>query len=115
MSPRQIALSIGTPAGLRISLSNALRHDRVSFGAVHVAQWAGDSKTATSAILPATDCVVTFGGSGAAKIAAAEEVFSDPIALPLPTGADLAVSLYSEDFERACRHAHGGGQTTFLL
>jgi lysophospholipase L1-like esterase len=92
---RQVAhLSIGTQTALRIRFSNALGRDAVSFGAVHVAQWAGDSKHVTSAILPATDRVVTFGGSGTVTIAGGADVFSDPVSLPLPAGADLAVSFY---------------------
>ena len=92
---RQIAhLSIGTPTGLRIRLSNALGWNAVSFGAVHVAQWAGDGTNVTSAILPATDRVVTFGGSSTVVIPGGAEVFSDPVSLPMPAGADLAVSFY---------------------
>ena len=92
---RQIAhLSIGTKTGLRIKLSNALGKDPVSFGSVHVAQWAGDSSNLTSAVLPESDRVVTFEGSASVVIPGGEEVFSDPIALPLPAGADVAVSLY---------------------
>jgi len=92
---RQIVhLSIGTKTGLRIKLSNALGKDPVSFGSVHVAQWAGDSDNLTSAILPDSDRVVTFDGSATVVIPGGEEVFSDPIALRLPAGSDLAVSLY---------------------
>ena len=92
---RQIAhLSIGTQTGFRIRLSNALGKDPVSFGAVHVAQWAGDGKNMTSAIVPATDHVVTFSGSATVVIPAGAEVFSDPIQMLLPAGSDLAVSIY---------------------
>ncbi len=92
---RQIAhLSIGTRTGLRIKLSNALGTDPVVFGAVHVAQWAGDSKNVTSAIVLRTDRVVTFAGSATVVIPGGGEVFSDPIPLPLAPGADVAVSVY---------------------
>jgi len=113
---RQIAhLSIGTLRQLRIRLSNALGHDAVSFAAVHVAQWAGDSKTITSAILPATDRVVTFGGSETVAIPGGAEVLSDPIALPLPAGADVAVSLFIPHTSNVPATMHTfGDQTTYF-
>jgi lysophospholipase L1-like esterase len=92
---RQIAhLSIGTRTGLRLKLSNALGTDPVTFAAVHIAQWAGDSKNVTSAIMPSTDRVVTFAGSATVIIPGGTEVLSDPIPFPLATGADVAVSVY---------------------
>jgi lysophospholipase L1-like esterase len=115
---RQIAhLSIGTKTGLRIRLSNALSRDPVSFGAVHVAQWAGDSKNVTSAIVPATDQVVTFGGVSVVTIPGGAEVFSDPILLPLPAGADLAVSFYIPRNSNvpATMHTFGDQKTYFCL
>ena len=115
---RQIAhLSIGTPSALRIKLSNALGRDPVSFGAVHVAQWAGDSKTVTSAILPGTDRVVTFGGAATVSIPGGAEVLSDPILLPLPAGADLAVSLYVPRTSNvpATMHTFGNQTAYFAL
>jgi lysophospholipase L1-like esterase len=113
---RQVAhLSIGTLTGLRIRLSNALGRDPVLFGSVHAAQWAGNSKTSTSAIVPTTDYVVTFAGSGTVKIPGGEDVVSDPIALPLPAGADLAVSLYIPKSSNVPATMHTlGGQTAYF-
>jgi lysophospholipase L1-like esterase len=113
---REIAhLSIGTQTGIRIRLSNALGKDSVSFGAVHVAQWAGDAKTVTSAILPATDQVVTFCGSTTIVIPGGEEVFSDPIPMPLPAGADLAVSIFVQRTSNVPATMHQfGNQTSYF-
>jgi lysophospholipase L1-like esterase len=113
---REIAhLSIGTQTGIRIRLSNALGKDSVSFGAVHVAQWAGDAKTVTSAILPATDQVVTFCGSSTIVIPGGEEVFSDPIPMPLPPGADLAVSIFIPHASNVPATMHQfGNQTSYF-
>jgi len=113
---RQIAhLSIGTASGLRIRLSNALGKEAVSFGAVHVAQWAGDSAHVTSAILPATDRIVTFGGSRTVAIAPGADVFGDPVSLALPPGANLAVSFYIPKTSNVPATMHTlGGQTAYF-
>ena len=113
---RQIAhLSIGSLAGLRIRLSNALGRDAVTFASVQVAQWAGDSKTVTSSILPETNRAVTFSGSKTVVIPGGGEVLSDPIALPLPAGADLAVSLYIPKTSNVPATMHQfGNQTAFF-
>jgi lysophospholipase L1-like esterase len=92
---RQIAhLSIGSVSGLRIRLSNALGRSAVTFGEVHVAQWAGSCENVTSAILPATDRIVTFGGSRTVILAAGADILSDRVSLKVPAGTDVAISLY---------------------
>ena len=115
---RQIAhLSLGSPTGLRIRLSNALGRDAVSFASVHAALWAGDSAHSSSAILPATDHIVTFHGSPQVTIPGGAEVFSDAIALPVPGGADLAVSLYIPHSSNvpATMHIFGNQTAYFAL
>jgi len=108
---RQIAhLSIGTASALRLRLSNSLGRQQVSFGAVHIAQWAGKS-----AIVPETDHVVTFCGSDIVTIPAGEEVWSDPIAFPQPAQADLAVSLYIPKTSNVPATMHTfGNQTAYF-
>jgi lysophospholipase L1-like esterase len=115
---RQIAhLSIGTARGLRIKLSNALGKFAVTFGVVHVAQWAGNAETLTSAIVPATDRIVTFGGSRAVVLPPGADVVSDRIVLPLLAGGDLAVSFYIPRTSNvpATMHMHGGQTAYFSL
>jgi lysophospholipase L1-like esterase len=113
---RQIVrLSVGSPTGLRIKLSNALGKEPVTLGSVHVAQWAGDSAHLTSAIVPITDQIVKFGGSGTIMIPAGAEVFSDPVSFPSPAGVDLAVSFYIPKSSNVPATVHTfGNQTTYF-
>lgn len=108
---RQVAhLSIGTTTAVRLKLSNALGKQQVSFGAVHVAQWAGKS-----AIIPETDRVVTFCGAATVSLPPGEEVLSDPVSLPLPAGADVAVSLYIPKSSNVPATMHTfGNQTAYF-
>lgn len=113
---RQIVhLSVGSATGLRIKLSNALGKEPVTLGSVHVAQWAGDSANVTSAIVPATDQIVRFSGSGTIVIPGGAEVFSDPVAFPLQAGTDLAVSFYIPKTSNVPATVHTfGNQTTYF-
>ncbi len=110
---RQIShLTIGTRTGIRLRLSNALGKDAVSFGAVHVAKLLSDS-----AIVSDTDRVVTFSGLETLTIPAGAEVLSDPIPMPLPAGADLAISLYIPRSSNvpATMHTFGNQASYFSL
>ena len=113
---RQIAhLSIGAVSSLRIRLSNALGKTAISFASIHVAQWAGSGAGVTSAILPATDQIVTFCGSATLTIAAGDDVFSDPVSFPLPAGADLAVTFYIPKASNVPTTMHTfGNQTAYF-
>jgi len=115
---RQIAhLSLGAASSLRIRLSNALGKAAVSFSSIHVAEWAGNPSNPTSAILPATDRIVTFRGSSTFTIAAGADILSDPVSLPLPAGSDLAVSFYIPKASNiaATMHTFGNQKTYFAL
>jgi lysophospholipase L1-like esterase len=115
---RQIAhLSLGAASSLRIRLSNALGKAAVSFASIHVAQWAGNPSNPTSAILPATDRIVTFFGSATITVAAGADIFSDPVSLPLPAGSDLAVSFYIPKTSNipATMHTFGNQKAYFAL
>lgn len=114
---RQVAhLSIGTQSALRIKLSNALGKDAVTFGAVHVARWAGSSDKVTSAILPETDRAVNFAKAAKIVIPAGAEVWSDPIVLPLAAGSDLAVTFYIPRSSNVPATMHTfGNQTAFFV
>ncbi|MBO0841314.1 MAG: SGNH/GDSL hydrolase family protein, partial [Sciscionella sp.] len=82
--------SIGGSA-LRVRLTNEFGDVAIRFGEVHVARRAGSTQTA---IDPATDRRVTFGGSGSVVIPAGSPAVSDPVDLDLPGGSDLVVSVY---------------------
>lgn len=86
---RQIAhLSMGG-AKIRLKLSNRFGTVPVTFTAVHVARGTGGSS-----IDAATDRTVTFGGMATLTVPPGAEFWSDDIDLPVPRGADVAVSIY---------------------
>lgn len=86
---RQIVhVSIGGER-VRVVLSNAFGSVPLAVGAAHVALRAKDA-----AIEPTSDRALTFGGSASAVIAAGAVVVSDPVNLPVPAFADLAVDVY---------------------
>jgi lysophospholipase L1-like esterase len=74
---------------VRVKLANAFNGPRVEIGAAHVALRAKDS-----AIVPASDRALTFGGAATVKIAPGAVVVSDPVDLAIPPLADVAISLY---------------------
>ena len=77
---------------VRVQLSNALGNPAVTIGAAHIAL---DLKG--SAISPASDRTLTFGGRASFSIPPGALVVSDPVELDVPKLADLAVSLYLPD------------------
>jgi lysophospholipase L1-like esterase len=85
MFPR---LSIGGDT-IRIRLSNAAGTADLVIASTHVAR-----RAAGPAIVPATDRVVTFNGSGAVKIPAGAFAISDPVSLAVSPLDDLAVSIH---------------------
>jgi lysophospholipase L1-like esterase len=74
---------------VRIRVSNAVGGASVALGSAHIAIRSKDS-----AIVPATDHALTFGGKPAATIYAGQVLISDPVNLTVPPLADVAVSLY---------------------
>ncbi len=86
MFPR---VSIGGDS-IRLRLSNAAGTGDLVVASTHVAL----KGNAVASIRPGTDRVVTFNGSGAAKIPAGAFAISDPVALEVAPLADLAVSIH---------------------
>ncbi|HVJ03692.1 MAG TPA: SGNH/GDSL hydrolase family protein [Sphingomonas sp.] len=76
---------------LRVRLSNAFGNAPLTIGAASVARSAGN---ATSRIDPATLRPLTFGGQAHVVIPAGADYWSDPVALPVEAGADLAITLF---------------------
>lgn len=76
----------------RVRITNEFGDAPLQVGAVHTALSAGNS--ANGAIETTTDHAVTFGGQAGVTIPTGAAVVSDPINMPLPSEANLAVSIY---------------------
>jgi lysophospholipase L1-like esterase len=76
----------------RVRLTNAFGSSPVTVGAAHLARRAGGS-----AIVPASDRRLTFGGQQTFTMMPGVVVVSDPVDLDVPALSDLAVSLYFPD------------------
>ena len=74
---------------LRVRLSNAYGVKPLTIGAAHI----GLRATGPS-VLPDSDRTLTFGGEASATIAAGALLLSDPIELPVPPLADIAITFF---------------------
>jgi lysophospholipase L1-like esterase len=74
---------------VRVQLSNALGNPALTVGAAHIALRQKDS-----AVLPASDRLLTFDGRASISIPPGALVVSDPVSLNVPKLTDLAISLY---------------------
>src|SRR5579884_435625 len=104
-------LSLGGPR-LRVRLSNAYGARPLHVRAARVALRAQAAST-----VPGSDRPLTFGGCASVNIPAGALVVSDPVALPVPPQADLAVSLYLPGEVPASFQVTGHGnahQTNYL-
>ncbi|WP_372346540.1 hypothetical protein [Streptomyces sp. KL116D] len=91
MTLRQIVhLSVAGRA-VRVRLTNEFGSTPLTIGAAHVARRA-DGGPGT-AVDPAADRTLRFGGRTATTLAAGAQVWSDPVALATEAGGDLVVSL----------------------
>jgi lysophospholipase L1-like esterase len=86
---RQIVHTSISGSAVRIDLSNAFGSGPVTIADVHVAARAGGSS-----IDPATDRAVTFGGAASVTVATGQKAVSDPVALTVGAGQDIAVSFF---------------------
>ena len=94
---------------LRLTLSNAAGIAPVRVGEVHVALHERDSE-----IIAASDRRVTFGGHPSFMVQPGALVVSDPVELPLPALAELAVSLYLPEANTAVTTHELGLNTTYV-
>jgi hypothetical protein len=92
-------------AGL-IRLTNAFGTDGAVVGGVTAGLRATGAALVTGTLRPAT-----FGGARAVTVAAGADAVSDPVALPVAAGQDVAVSLYVRGPADAATR-HGGAYTT---
>jgi lysophospholipase L1-like esterase len=74
---------------LRVRLSNEFGTAPLTIAAAHIALTDGDSR-----IQPATDRVLTFGGSPKIIIPAGAPAFSDPVEMAVRPFAEVSISLY---------------------
>ena len=74
---------------VRIRVSNTFGTQPLEVGAAQVGLRAKDA-----AVVPGSNRKLSFGGASSVTIPPGAVVVSDAVTLPVPTGADLAVSLY---------------------
>jgi len=106
---RQIVYtSVGGPAA-RIRLSNLFGSSSVTISDVHIALVSSGSSTQAG-----TDHVVTFGGAGTVTIGANAEVYSDSIAMTIPSLSELAISFYLPNSTTVQTYHWIGEQTNYV-
>ncbi|WP_448664178.1 SGNH/GDSL hydrolase family protein [Sphingomonas sp. CJ20] len=76
---------------LRVRFSNAFGTAPLAIGAATIAR---SADLASPRIDPATLRTLTFGGKPGAVIPAGADYWSDPVALAVPAGADLTISIH---------------------
>lgn len=110
-SIRQIVhLSLGG-SQLRVRLSNVFGTAPLLVSAASVARAIAPGSADTDA---ATMQALRFDGHSTVSIPAGAEYYSDPIAMQLPAGADLAISLHFSG-EPARQTSHSGARSTSFL
>lgn len=108
---RQIVRVTRGGGTIRIKLSNVMSNAPLRLQNVHVAR---ALSPAGAAIDAASDRAVTFGGMSDIVIPAGADYLSDPIAIPLPDQADLAVSFHMAE-PPAQQTGHPGSRATSYL
>lgn len=107
---RQVArVSLGGPR-LRIVLSNAYGRQPLIVGRATVARPQNDGAVVGDSLR-----TVTFGGREAATIPPGASLVSDPVALPVPALAQVAVSLYLPDATPVSTFHWDGRQTGWIV
>jgi lysophospholipase L1-like esterase len=94
---------------VRVRLSNAYGRESVTVGAAHIALRANES-----AVVPASDHPLTFGGRPSVVIPADAMVLSDPVSLDLPASADVAISLFLPKPTAAAGIHYAAQQTSYI-
>ena len=107
---RQIVRPSIGGSSLRVRLSNLYGTAAVTIGPVRIARHAGES-----AIQPATDRAVTFGGKSTVTIARGADALSDPVAYPVIALEQLAITFYVPDSSQASTLHGVGMQTAYIV
>jgi lysophospholipase L1-like esterase len=87
---RNIVWASAAGRSARVRLSNVFGTQPVTFSQVDIGRSAGGA-----AVTAGTNHRVTFRGRASVRIRPGAEVVSDPVALNVPAGTDLAVSLFT--------------------
>jgi len=106
-----VHLSIGGPE-VRVRFSNAFGTQPLVIDAAHIAR---AIKSGTSAIDPASDTALTFGGAPSVTIPAGAEYDSDPVAFPAAPGGDIAVTFHLPQAPAQETGHPGSRSTSFYL
>ena len=94
---------------VRVRLSQRFSTTSLGVEAAHIA-----IRSTGSGIVPATDRPLAFGGSPTVTVPAGEDVWSDPVALDVSGGQDLAISLYVPGpFVPTTEGGRGGTKTSY--
>ncbi len=96
---------------IRLRLSNAMSNEPLSLRNIHVAT---GTATGSSAIDPASDRPVTFGGLSGIVIPAGADYISDPIEMTVPDQSALAISFHIPETPKQ-QTGHPGSRTTSWL
>ncbi|MET9607328.1 GDSL-type esterase/lipase family protein [Streptomyces sp. NPDC006512] len=107
---RQILHLDGGGEALRILFSNEYGKKPLIIEAARLA-----ISTSGSAIDPTTDTALRFGGATEVAIPAGERLLSDPIALAVPAGTDLALTLYLPEETGLATYSHTPSQNAYVL
>ena len=106
---RQIVYtSVGGPAA-RIRLSNLFGSSSVTISDVHIALVSSGSSTQSG-----TDHLITFNGASTVTIGANAEVYSDSIAMTIPSLSELAISFYLPNSTSVQTYHWIGEQTNYV-
>ncbi|OLF06798.1 hypothetical protein BLA60_30065 [Actinophytocola xinjiangensis] len=104
-----VRASVGGRA-VRVRLTNALGTGPLRLASVTVAL----GVPGTAAAVAGTVRALTFGGSPPVVVPAGGQVWSDPVALAVPDGGDLLVSVFTGEWTGPVTHHEHAHQTSFL-
>lgn len=94
---------------VRIRLSNAYGAAPLVIGEVHVARAA-----AGSSIVPGSDQTLTFNGQPSITIPTGALALSDPVTFPVPSLANLTISIYVPDSTGPATYHESADQTEYI-
>ena len=103
-----VHLSLGGPE-VRVRISNIMGSQSLEIGAAHVALRGNGS-----AIQAASDRELTFAGAAGVTVPPNAMVLSDPVKLAVPTGSDLAISIFIPHAATAAGIHYLAQQTSYV-
>ncbi|MEU9143947.1 GDSL-type esterase/lipase family protein [Streptomyces sp. NPDC048349] len=107
---RQILHLDGGGEALRVILSNEYGKEPLVIAAARLAV-----RTSGSAVDPATDTALRFGGATEVVIPVGERLQSDPVALAVSAGTDLALTLRLPEDTGLATYSHTPSQNAYVL